>query len=357
MPDLKFAVMGTGFWANYQIPAWFEVGGVQLVAVYNRTVSKAEQVAAKYNVPRVYGDPEELLRKEELDFVDVITEVPAHAPLVLLAAKYQVPVICQKPMAPDYETAQQMVRACREAGIPFFVHENFRWQRPLRALKGVLDEGHIGQPVRARIQFVHGIEDFVWENQPMLKKLERFALTDIGSHMLDLARFFFGEPHSLYCRHFQIRDDIAGEDAASVMLKIGDLVCAVDISYSTKTEGAHFPETFVTVEGKRGTVELGPNYVIRVTTGDGTHARRYAPPRYPWCDPDYNVAHASMVPIHQDFLKAFKTGQPPETSGEDNLKTMRLVYAAYDSAERNQVITLDEPTRRSSPLGIGPLRG
>ncbi len=341
MSDLKFAVMGTGFWANYQIPAWFEVGGVQLVAVYNRTVSKAEKVADKFNVPRVYGDPDELFQKEELDFVDIITEVPAHAPFVYLAAKYKVPVICQKPMAPDYETAQKMVQACREADIPYFVHENFRWQTPLRALKGVLDEGHIGQPVRARIQFLHGLADFVWENQPMLKTLERLALSDMGSHVFDLARFYFGEAHSIYCQHFQIRDDIVAEDAASAMLKIGDMICNIDISYSSKTEWGHFPEIFIYVEGKKGTIELGPDYWIRVTTDEGTHARRYPSPRYDWCDPDYNVAHASMVPIHQDFLKAFRTGEPPETTGEDNLKTMRLVFAAYESAERDQVLTLD----------------
>jgi predicted dehydrogenase len=341
MPDLKFAVLGAGFWSNYQIPAWLEVGGVQLVAIYNRTVSKAEKVAQKFGVPRVYGDPEELFQNEELDFVDIITEVPAHAPFVYLAAQYNVPVICQKPMAPDYETAQKMVDVCREAGIPFYIHENFRWQTPLRALKGVLDEGRIGQPMRARIQFVHGMEDFVWENQPMLKTLERFALMDLGSHLLDLARFYFGEPQSLYCQHFQIRDDIAGEDAASVALKMGDMMCTCEISYSTKTEWGHFPETFVYIEGRKGTIELGPDYWIRVTTDDGTHARRYPPPRYDWCDPDYNVAHASMVPIHQDFLRAFRTDQPPETTGEDNLKTMRLVYAAYESAERNQVITFE----------------
>jgi predicted dehydrogenase len=298
-------------------------------------------VAQKFNVPKVYGDPEELFQKEELDFVDIVTEVPAHAPFVYLAAKYKVPVICQKPMAPDHETAQKMVDTCREAGIPFFIHENFRWQTPLRALKGVLDEGYIGQPVRARIQFVHGMEDFVWENQPTLKALERFALMDLGSHLLDLARFYFGEPQSLYCQHFQIRDDLAGEDAASVALKIGGMMCTCEISYSTKTEWGHFPETFVYIEGKKGTIELGTDYWIRVTTDDGTHARRYPPPRYDWCDPDYNIAHASMVPIHQDFLRAFRTGQPPETTGEDNLKTMRLVYAAYESAERNQVITFD----------------
>jgi len=341
MSGLKFAVLGTGFWSHYQIPAWYEVGGVELVAVYNRTVSKAEKVAERFNVPRVYGDPDELFQREELDFVDIITEVPAHASFVYMAAKYKVPVICQKPMAPDYETAQKMVVTCQEAGIPFYMHENFRWQTPLRALKGVLDEDPIGQPVRARIQFVHGLEDFVWENQPLLKELERLALADMGSHLLDLARFFFGEPDSLYCQHLQIRDDIRAEDAASVVLRIGDMLCTCEMSYSTKTEWGFFPETFVYIEGKRGTIELGPNFWIRVTTDEGTRARRHPPSRYDWCDPDYNVVHASMVPIHQDFLRAFRTGESPENTGEDNLKTMRLVYAAYESADRNQVFTFD----------------
>lgn len=341
MADQKFAVMGTGFWSHYQIPAWFEVGGVKLIAVYNRTVSKAEKVAQKFNVPRVYGDPEELLQEEDLDFVDIITEVPAHAPLVFLAAKYKVPVICQKPMASDYKTAQKMVKACREAGIPFFIHENFRWQAPIRALKKVLDDGHIGHPFRARIQFVHALESFVWENQALLKKLERLILADVGSHLLDLARFFFGEAQSLYSQHYQSRDDIAGEDVASVMLRMGDVICNCEMSFSTKTEWAHFPEVFIYVEGKKGTAELAPDYWVRYTTDTGTHAQRHPPPRYEWADPDYNVVHASMVPTHQDFLQALKMGQSPETSGEDNLNTMRLVHAAYESAERNQVITFD----------------
>ena len=80
MSDLRFAVLGTGFWSQFQIPAWFEAGGVDLVAVYNRTVSKAEAVAAKFNVPKVYGDPEEMLRKEDLDFVDIITELREKRP-------------------------------------------------------------------------------------------------------------------------------------------------------------------------------------------------------------------------------------------------------------------------------------
>ena len=86
---------------------------------------------------------------------------------------------------------------------------------------------------------------------------------------------------------------------------------------------------------------MGPDFWIRLTTAAGTQIRRCPPPCYPWADPAYDVNHASMVPLHQDFLRALRTGRPPENTGEDNLKTMRLVYAAYESAERNQVIQLD----------------
>lgn len=339
MADLKFAVIGAGFWSHYQTTAWFEVGGVQLAAVCDLDRSKAEKLAARFNTPKVYDDAETMFQQEKLDFVEVITEVPGHAPLVLMAAKYKVPVICQKPMAADYETCQTMVQACREAGVPFMIHENFRWQIPMRAVKQILDEGRIGQPFRARLSFVQNFP--VFENQPFLKTLKHFALTDVGSHILDLARFFFGEAQSLYCQTYRTRDDIAGEDVASVMLRIGDVICECEHSFATYTEYPVFPETLVYIEGKQGTLDLTPGFWIRVTTDEGTFSKRYAPPRYPWANPDYDVAHASLVPTNANMLQYIKTGQPAETSGEDNLKTMRLVYSAYESAERNQVIKLD----------------
>lgn len=340
MAKLKFAVLGTGFWSQFQIPAWYEVGGVELVALYNRTVAKAEKIAARFNVPRVYGDAEELFHNEQLDFVDIITEVPAHAPLVQLAAKYKIPVICQKPMAADLATCQQMVRACRKAGVPLLIHENFRWQAPMRAVKQILDEGTIGEPFRARIQFIHGLPA-IFENQPFLKELEHFAFTDVGSHLFDLARFFFGEAQNIYAQTYRTRDDIRGEDVASAMLRIGDLICSCDISYSSNVERQCFPETLLLIEGERGTIEVAANLWVRVTTEAGTFARRAAAPTYAWADARYAVVHASIVNCNADLLAGLRGNKPAETTGEDNLKTMELVYAAYESAERNAVVTLD----------------
>jgi predicted dehydrogenase len=341
MKTLRFAIFGTGFWSQFQLAAWQELEGVECVALYNRTRGKAEPLAERFGVPAVYDDPQALLASEQLDFVDVITDVDTHSTFVTLAAERKLPVICQKPMGPSLAIAEQMVATCRSAGVPFFVHENFRWQTPIRRLREVLDQGTIGTPFRARIDLISGFP--VFANQPFLRELEQFILTDIGTHILDIARFLFGEAQSLYCQTHRIHADINGEDVATVMLKMGGQTTVVcEMAYvENALERDCFPQTLVFVEGERGSVELSPDYWVRVTTDEGTHARRYPPPRYPWADPAYEAIHASIVPCNANLLRALRGEGEAETTGTDNLRTLRLVFGAYESAARNSAIQLE----------------
>ena len=86
-----------------------------------------------------------------------------------------------------------------------------------------------------------------------------------------------------------------------------------------------------------------PDYWLRVTTAEGTFARRHPPPRYSWADPSYDVVHSSMVPCLANLLGALCAGDATaaETHAEDNLKTLRLVFAAYDSARDDRVIAIE----------------
>ena len=340
MTTLRFAALGTGFWARFQLSAWREVGGVECVALYNRTRAKAEALAVEMGVPAVYDDAEELLRRERLDFVDVITDPGTHERFVTLAAGRVPSVICQKPLAEDLATAERMVSACRLSGTMLYVHENWRWQAPIRALKAVLDEGRLGRVFRARIEMVSGFDLF--SNQPFLKTLERFVLADMGPHILDTTRFLFGEVESLACHTSRVRPDIRGEDVATVLLKTrGGSTVVVSLGYAgTPLERECFPETFVFAEGDRGSVELGPDYWLRTTTVEGTLARRVPPPRYAWADPRYDVVHASGVPCNANLLRALRGEGPAETTAGDNLKTLRLVFAAYDAAASGAVVRI-----------------
>ena len=339
MTELRFAVIGTGFWARYQLAAWRELAGARCVALYNRTRAKAEKLAGEFGVPAVYDNAEELIRREKPDFLDIITDVNTHRGFVELAAAHQTPVICQKPLAPSLTDATAMLATCQQAGVPLFVHENWRWQSPLRELKNVLNTAPIGRVFRARVTYSNSFP--VFDNQPFLKELEQFILTDIGTHVLDTTRMLFGEATTLCCRTARVHSDIRGEDVATVMLGMtSGATVTCEMSYASRVEHDRFPETFVFIEGERGSVELGPDYWIRITTGDGTQARRCPPPFYAWTDPRYTLAQSAGVACNANLLGALRGERPAETTGADNLKTLQLVFSAYESAASGATLKL-----------------
>lgn len=342
MKPLRFAIFGAGFWARAQLAAWREVGGVECVALCNRSRERAETFARDLGVPAVYADAEKLLREVKPDFVDNITEIGGHKPLSLLCAKHRIPCIVQKPMAASLKDAREMVAAFAKAKTPFFVHENWRWQTPMRALIDTVRSGVIGTPFRARLSFLSGFD--VWANQPALRDLQQFILTDLGVHLLDTARACFGEASSVYCQlHRTLAPAVKGDNVATLLLAMGQAKTSVvmEIAYAkAPLERECFPQTLVFVEGPLGSIEVTADYWLRVTTEKGTHSRRHAPPRYAWADPSYDLSQSSMVPCHRDLLAALRGERAAETTGADNLKTMELVFAAYESARRNAVVTL-----------------
>jgi predicted dehydrogenase len=99
------------------------------------------------------------------------------------------------------------------------------------------------------------------------------------------------------------------------------------------------------VEGNKGTAEIAKDYWLRITTESGTYARRYPPAWYPWVDPNYHVIHSSIVPCNAQLLQVMRGQAAAETSAEDNLKTLKLVVAAYESARSGNAVSLN---------GIGP---
>ena len=338
MKPLRFAVIGTGFWSNYQIAAWNEIQGVELVAVYNRTLEKADAIAKKFNIPKVYTSVEELLNVESLDFVDIISNPDTHRQFTEVAATKGVDVICQKPMAPSQADAEEMVKVCKQQQVRFFIHENFRFQTPIRRLKEAIVAGLIGDPFKAKVSFCSAFP--VFDNQPFLAELEHFILTDIGSHVLDVCRFLFGEAKSVSCLTQRVNKNIRGEDVATVLMEMENgLHCIVEMSYASILEKEAFPQTLVLVEGSFGSLHLSHDFELRVTTRERTLSSVIEPAFYTWADPEYAVVHSSIVDCNKDILKGLR-GHQAETTGEDNLKTVQLVWACYESAASKKTVFL-----------------
>ncbi len=334
---LRFAVFGAGFWSRFQLAAWGEIPDVVCVALHDPRDERAREVASAYQIPKVYSDPAELLKREKPDFVDIISNAASHVRLAELAVAHGVPVICQKPLAPSLAEAEELVRECHAAGVPLLVHENWRWQRQIRALAAALHTAPIGRPWRAHINYWSSFP--FHEFQPALKDLRPFILVDMGTHILDTMRFLFGEAESVYARGHSITPGIRGEDAISALFQMRNgMTVYVNLSYASRVPGERFPETYITVEGQDASVALQADYRVAVTTKTRSEITRHPPQFHSWADPRFGPVHSSIVATHRNLLLGLRGECPAETTGEDNLATLRLVFGSIESIESGQIV-------------------
>jgi predicted dehydrogenase len=262
----------------------------------------------------------------------------SHRKLVELAAAHGVPAIVQKPFAPAIDDCRAMVEACARAGVPLMVHENFRFQTPIMAVHEVLEQGAIGRPFFARISWRTGYD--VYANQPYLALEERFIILDLVIHLLDVARFLFGEVRRLTCRTASIRPGIRGEDAATILLEHQDrVVCVVDATYQARQDPDPFPETLIEVDGSAGTLRLRQGYALTVTGREGTLRRDVAPALLPWASRPWHGVQESVLAAQRHWIDCLRSGIEPATSGADNLRTFALCEAAYASAATGDTVT------------------
>ncbi len=333
MKTLRGGLIGCGFFARNHIHGWKEIPGAEIVAVCDTDRGRANAFAHEFGAANAYSDVEQMLGSETLDFVDIVTQPASHRFLVERAAAHRVPVICQKPLAPGMEDAEALTRSCREAGVQLMVHENFRWQKPMRALREAAST--IGSLFFGRISFRSSYD--VYADQPYLATDPRFIIADLGVHLLDLARFFFGEAAQLTCHTQRVNPGIRGEDVATILLKMqSGATCLVDMSYAAQCTEDIFPQTLVHLEGARGSATLDPHYLLTTVTDAGVAHRDVAPQLYPWSAPPGQATQDAVVKIQSHWIDCLRTATVPETSGEDNLKTLELVFGSYDSAEQNR---------------------
>lgn len=325
---LRFAVIGTGFFAQNHLHAWEEIPEVELVAVCDVDPDRVSAAAARFG-GRAYTDARELFANEQLDFVDIATTPPTHRMMVELAAEHGVAPICQKPLAWDMADAKAMVDACAQRGLPFMVHENFRFQYPMRRIKELLDAGAIGRPFFGRVSFRTAHD--VYSAQPWLVDSERMIIVDVAVHLFDLACCFMGEPVSLYTDALRVNPTIAGEDVATVLMHMPEATCIVDASYETRSDHNTYPQTFVTIEGTEGTITLGPDYQLQCVSRGSVTNEQLVIPDHGWTSEPWNAIQDSVYTTQRHWIECLRTGQEPETSGARTLRLLDITLGAYES--------------------------
>jgi D-apiose dehydrogenase len=326
MTTLRGGLIGCGFFAVNHMHGWRDVTGADIVAIGDQ-----------FGIAKRYAHASEMMAAEKLDFVDIATTAPTHRPLVEMAASHGLHVICQKPFAQNLEDAKAMLSACAAANVKLMVHENFRFQSAIQTVKKIAMSGDIGSVFWGRVSFRSAYD--VFSGQPYLAEGERFIVEDLGIHALDVARYLFGDVRNVSARIKNVNPKIKGEDVATILLDHGsNIASVVDCSYASVLETELFPQTLIEIDGTSGSLRLQAGYNLKITTAEGTRNIDVSPPLLPWATKPWHNIQESVVLIQQHWVQALSGNLEPLTSGRDNLQTLGLVEAVYQSAASGQTI-------------------
>jgi len=326
---LKGAIIGCGWFAENHRQAWLRIPEVEIVAAADVHLDRAKRFAS-----RAYSSGEELFEHEQLDFVDIATHANSHLPLVQLAVEKKIPTICQKPIAPDWESAVKLVEAAETAGVRLMIHENWRWQPWYRVAHEMMSRGDIGTLIGYGFRFRRrdGLGDEPYAEQSYFRKEPRLIIQVTLVHHIDTARFLFGEIDSVYAETSRRNPCIAAEDQAIITLTHTNGIHGwIDGHRFLKLnpDGPAMGDVFF--EGELGVISIP-------ATGDV-----YLNNRLVWKNEVTGGPLGDSVWATQaHFISCLKSSAPFESAGRSYLRTFAAVQAAYRSAEEQRCVALTE---------------
>jgi predicted dehydrogenase len=336
--DWAIGCIGAGFiMRDVHLAAYREVG-YKVAAIASRTPEHARTAAEQWAIPTVHETWAELVADPQVEIVDIAYPPDQQLEIVRRIAEeagHVKGILAQKPLATNLAEAQEIVRICDEAGITLGVNQNMRYDQSIRALKSLLDGGHLGEPVAAQI-----VMNARPHWQEFIRGYGRIAILNMSIHHLDAYRYLFGDPDRVFA---SVRNDPSwdfehDDGLAFYILEYGDGLRAIG-SDNCFTWADHRIEW--RVEGTEGIAKgtIGwPDYphgspsTIEYHLGsepDTWHRPKWGERWFP---------HAFVGTMAQ-LLRAVEDGSEPEISGRDNLGTMALVEAAYRSVDDGRAVS------------------
>jgi D-apiose dehydrogenase len=329
LKTFRGGLIGCGFFAQNHREAWHRMTNVEIVAASDLSLERAQAAAG-----RAYTSTEEMLQHEDLDFVDIATRSAAHLELVSMAAERGLAIICQKPMAPDWETACRMVEVSERYRVRVMIHENWRWQSWYRAAAAMIARGDIGVPLSYgfRCRLSNGVGDEPYPKQAYFRQLRRFMIDEVLVHHIDAARFLFGDIASIYAQGVRRNKHIVGEDHVMLTLRhLNDMLGWVDGNAFLPTNGSISTLDDTTFEGESGSIRI--NALGEIWSGDEKI----------WRDSGHGYRGDSVYATQAHFIECLETGRPFETGARDYLeKTFAAVEAAYSSMASHRAVEIAE---------------
>ena len=310
---------------------------------YFQEIKNTENIS--YNPPSLFKDFSQLIdavltKKINIDLLVIATPSGLHSRQTIIAAKAGMAICTEKPMATSYEDGLKMINACKSQKVKLFVVKQNRFNKTLQLLKKQLEKGRFGQLSIITVNvFWHRPQSY-YDTDPWRGtwQLDGGALMNQASHYVDLLDWLIGPVDSLSSSIATLGRNIEAEDTAAIQLRwkngaLGTMAVTM-LTYPKNLEGS------ITVLGEKGTVKIGGIAVNEIKHWEFSSNDD---------DDDlldnvsyqttsvYGFGHSTY---YDNMLDALQDKADPICDGNQGLRSLELITAAYKSAKENKTIYL-----------------
>ncbi|MEV0167141.1 Gfo/Idh/MocA family protein [Nonomuraea fuscirosea] len=362
-------MVGYAFMGRVHSQAWRSVGAFfdlplapRMAVLSGRSKERTEAAAAQLGWDDVETDWRELVKRDDVQIVDICTPGDSHAEIAIAALQAGKHVLCEKPLANTVAEAEAMVAAAAAAPGKSMVAFNYRRVPAIALARRYVEQGRIGEIRHVRAAY---LQDWIVDPEfPLVWRLQKDkagagALGDIGSHIVDAAQFITGqnvvgvsaltetfikdrplaaESAGLGATGSSARGTVTVDDAA---LFIGRLSGGAVASFEA-TRFAYGRKNAMRIEinGSRGSLAFdfeAMNELWYSADGGGFERILVTEPDHPyvgaWWPPGHGLGYEHTF-THEikDFLEAVATGADPTPSFADGLRVQRVLEAVERSA-------------------------
>ena len=347
---LRTAVIGAGTIGTVHARALTELpDDIELVAVADTDLARAEKLAAEYGVEAT-GDIPALLARTDVDAVTVCTPSGLHADLAVAALEAGKHVVVEKPIDVSLAAADRIIAAEQRSGLTVAVISQHRFDPSTEKVMAALRAGQLGRVTSAIASHAW------WRGQSYYDSGEwrgTWALDGGGAtmnqtvHTINLLITAVGTPVEVYAHTARLAHErIEVEDTAVAVVKFA--TGALGVIHATT---AAYPglDARLSIYGSKGSAVISDDELVFVHATDGeaeeiamsektganqvTEADRLGPD-----DLGLGRAHRAQL---ADFAAAVRDGRPPRVTTQDARTTLAVILAMYESARTGAPVTLD----------------
>lgn len=321
---LRIGLIGCGGISRAHVSAMQSLGQemLRVVATCDVEEALAQERAHESGTEVVLTDWREVLKREDIDAVDICLPHDLHAEVAVAAAQAGKHILVEKPIATTLEDGWAMVRAARQAGVVLMTAFVERFEAENWHTKQLVDEGWLGAPILAQLDHLQNVMVPPGHWVRSRQRLGGGSIASAGCHRLDLLRWFLGEVEWVSAETYYHPDRMEGEVAGVVNLQFtSGAIATMSINWLSPHR-AFYRKLWL--EGTEGAVH----------NWNGLHVFSRKKPE--WSEGFVNLDLEPVDPFAAEirhFVECVREGKEPLTSGEDSLRSQAVAVAANVSEQ------------------------